>query len=49
MKDVAFDKLIELVKMYDRFNLTKALSKVIILSTFSKHCATMQILHGEHK
>lgn len=41
--------MIKLVKIDCKYNLVNMLIKVILLDSFGTHCATMQVLHEEHK
>lgn len=47
IRQTVFDKKIELVKINGELNPTDALTKVIPLESFRRHCATMQVVHGE--
>ncbi|OAE30267.1 hypothetical protein AXG93_2956s1180 [Marchantia polymorpha subsp. ruderalis] len=48
IRQAVYDKTIELVKIDDKLNPADALTKVIPLWSFKRHCATMQVVHGEH-
>ncbi|OAE33501.1 hypothetical protein AXG93_1467s1030 [Marchantia polymorpha subsp. ruderalis] len=48
IKQAVYDKTIELVKINGKLNPADALTKVIPLESFRRHCATMQVVHGEH-
>lgn len=49
IRHVGFDKIIELVKIDSKFNLTNALIKVITCESFKQHRTIMQILHEKHR
>lgn len=48
IREVVFDKMVELVKINGKLNPADALTKVIPLESFWRHCATMQVLYREH-
>lgn len=48
-RQAVFDKTIELVKIDGKHNPADALTKVIQLESFRRHCATMQVVHKEHE
>ncbi|OAE22091.1 hypothetical protein AXG93_1175s1000 [Marchantia polymorpha subsp. ruderalis] len=48
IREAMSDKTIELVKIDSKLNPTDALTKVVPLENFTRHCATMQVVHGEH-
>lgn len=43
------EHMIELVNIEDKFNLIEALTKIIFKKSFRQHCATMQVIHKEHR
>lgn len=43
------NKMIELVKIDIKINITDALIKVITLDSFRRHCAIMQDVKGKHR
>lgn len=49
MKHAVFNKKIKLVKIEGKFNPADALTKVISLESFWRHCFTIQVLHEEHR
>lgn len=49
IRQVVSDKTIELVKIDGKLNPADALTKVIPLESFKRHCATMQVVHREHE
>ncbi|OAE35430.1 hypothetical protein AXG93_2587s1450 [Marchantia polymorpha subsp. ruderalis] len=48
IKQAVFEKTIKLVKIDGKLNPADPLIKVIPLESFRRHCATMQVVHGEH-
>ena len=48
IREAISDKMIELVKINGQLNPADALTKVIPLETFKRHCVTMQVLQKEH-
>jgi hypothetical protein len=48
IRQAVSDNLLELVKIDGKLNPADALTKVIPLETFSRHCARVQVLHREH-
>jgi ATP-binding cassette subfamily B (MDR/TAP) protein 1 len=49
LRQVVFDKMIELVKIDGKLNPSDALTKVIPLESFLRHRAMLQVLHMGHK
>lgn len=49
IREAVSDKTIELVKIDGKLNPADALTKVIPLESFRRHCATMQVVHREHE
>ena len=45
IRQVVSDKMLELVKIDGKLNPADALTKVIPLESFLRHCAKMQVLH----
>ncbi len=45
IRQVVSDNLLELVKIDGTLNPADALTKVIPLESFSRHCARVQVLH----
>lgn len=47
IRQAMFEKTIELVKINGKLNPADALTKVILLESFRRHLATMQVMHDE--
>lgn len=47
IRQVVSDSALKLIKIDGKLNLADALTKVIPLEIFSKHCAKLQILHRD--
>ena len=49
IRQAVSDNMLELVKIDGKLNPADALTKVIPLESFSRHCAKVQVVHDEHK
>src|SRR5450759_4598828 len=49
LRHVVSDRMIELVKIDGKLNPTDAFTKVILLKSFSRHWAMLQVLQLDHK